>query len=179
MKRSLQFSHKILLAAALVVTLALAGFASFNAYLQRQAITQSLEASLGEIGRITAGNIAYWLDARVKLIDSQAQALSRDSSPANVVGLLEEKLYTSNFDSTYLGEVDGTFTDRPHTPMEAGYDARQRDWYKAAVSAGGPCWRSRARLCGGGRRGPLSGQPHPEFGAADPADDRGAAERFA
>ena len=138
MKRSLQFSHKILLAAALVVTLALAGFASFNAYLQRQAITQSLEASLGEIGRITAGNIAYWLDARVKLIDSQAQALSRDSSPANVVGLLEEKLYTSNFDSTYLGEVDGTFTDRPHTPMEAGYDARQRDWYKAAVSAGGP-----------------------------------------
>lgn len=59
MKRSLQFSHKILLAAALVVTLALAGFASFNAYLQRQAITQSLEASLSEIGRTTAGNIAY------------------------------------------------------------------------------------------------------------------------
>ena len=72
-KRTLATGLTLLLAAALVVTLALAGFASFNAYLQRQAITQSLEASLGEIGRITAGNIAYWLDARVNLIDSQAQ----------------------------------------------------------------------------------------------------------
>ncbi len=137
MIKHLKFSHKILLAAALVVTAALAAFAGFNAYLQRQAIDQSLRASLTETGRVTAGNVAYWLDARIKLIDSQAQVLARDRSAEGLTGLLEQKLYTDNFDLTYLGEVDGTYTKRPHGPLPAGYDPRQRPWYAAAAKAGG------------------------------------------
>lgn len=136
MFKQLKFSHKILLAAALVVTVALAGFAGFNAYLQRQAIDQSLQASLTETGKVTAGNIAYWLDARVKLIESQAQTLTRDSSPAVLAGLLEQKIYTGNFDSTYLGQVDGTYTTRPERTLPAGYDPRKRPWYNAATTAG-------------------------------------------
>nr|WP_019366124.1 MULTISPECIES: methyl-accepting chemotaxis protein [Pseudomonas] len=136
MFKQLKFSHKILLAAALVVTVALAGFAGFNAYLQRQAINQSLQASLTETGKVTAGNIAYWLDARVKLIESQAQTLTRDSSPAVLAGLLEQKIYTGNFDSTYLGQVDGTYTTRPERTLPTGYDPRKRPWYNAATTAG-------------------------------------------
>ncbi|KTT35404.1 chemotaxis protein [Pseudomonas oryzihabitans] len=136
MKRHLKFSHKILLVAALVITVALAASAGFNAYLQRQAIDQSLSADLGETGRVAAGNIAYWLDARVKLIEGEAQTLARDPSRERLVGLLDQKIYTGNFDSTYLGEVDGTYTTRPLRNLPAGYDPRKRPWYAAATSAG-------------------------------------------
>ncbi|KTT02742.1 chemotaxis protein [Pseudomonas oryzihabitans] len=136
MKRHLKFSHKILLVAALVITVALAASAGFNAYLQRQAIDQSLSADLGETGRVAAGNIAYWLDARVKLIEGEAQTLAQDPSRERLVGLLDQKIYTGNFDSTYLGEVDGTYTTRPLRNLPAGYDPRKRPWYAAATSAG-------------------------------------------
>ncbi|ONN71920.1 chemotaxis protein [Pseudomonas oryzihabitans] len=136
MKRHLKFSHKILLVAALVITTALAASAGFNAYLQRQAIDQSLSANLAETGRVTAGNIAYWLDARVKLIEGEAQTLARDRSPEGLVGLLDQKIYTGTFDSTYLGEVDGTYTTRPLRSLPAGYDPRKRPWYAAATAAG-------------------------------------------
>jgi methyl-accepting chemotaxis protein len=135
--KHLKFQQKILLAAAVIVTIALTAFAAFNAYLQRQAIDQSLRASLTETGRITAGNIAYWLDARVKLIASQAQTLAREDSRDSLTGLLEQKIFTDNFVSTYLGETDGTYTARPVQKLPADYDPRKRPWYNAATSAGG------------------------------------------
>ncbi|MBF7144677.1 methyl-accepting chemotaxis protein [Pseudomonas sp. hsmgli-8] len=136
MTKQLKFSQKILGVAAIVIIIALAASAGFNAYLQRQAIDQSLRANLSETGRVTAGNIAYWLDARIKLIEAETQALARDSSPEQLVGLLEQKVYTSSFQSTYLGTADGTFTNRPAQPLPAGYDPRKRPWYQAATAAG-------------------------------------------
>jgi len=136
MTKQLKFSQKILGVAAIVIIIALAASAGFNAYLQRQAIDQSLRANLSETGRVTAGNIAYWLDARIKLIEAETQALARDGSPEQLVGMLEQKAYTSNFQSTYLGTADGTFTNRPAQPLPAGYDPRKRPWYQAATAAG-------------------------------------------
>jgi methyl-accepting chemotaxis protein len=136
MINQLKFSQKILAVAAIVIITALAASAGFNAYLQRQAIDQSLRANLSETGRVTAGNIAYWLDARIKLIEAETQALARDSSPEQLVGLLEQKVYTSSFQSTYLGATDGTFTNRPAQPVPTGYDPRKRPWYQAATTAG-------------------------------------------
>lgn len=135
MINNLKFQTKILLAAAVVVTFALVAFATFNAYLQRQAIDESLRETLAETGEVTASNIAYWLDARVKLIDTQAQALARTESRGDVADLLGQPVYTSNFVSTYLGETDGTYTDQPKQPLPDGYDPRKRPWYGAAVSA--------------------------------------------
>ncbi|WP_165448121.1 cache domain-containing protein [Pseudomonas cedrina] len=136
MSKQLKFSHKILLVAAVIVSLALAAFAVFNAYLQRNAIDQSLRATLSETGKVTASNIAYWLDARVKLIESEVQVLARDSSPAVLVEVLGQTVYTNNFDRTFLGETNGTYTARPAYTPAAGYDPRKRPWYIAATSAG-------------------------------------------
>jgi len=134
--KQLKFSHKILAAAAIVIIVALTASAGFNAYLQRQAIDQSLRANLSETGRVTAANVSYWLDTRIKLIETEVQALARDGSPTQLAGLLEQKIYTDNFESTYLGAADGTFTDRPAQPVPADYDPRKRPWYSAAALAG-------------------------------------------
>ncbi len=136
MKANLKFSHKILLAASLVIVVAIALFAAFSVHVQRKAIHDDLSRSLGEIGRVASANIGYWLDGRINLIETQAQALARDRSPAAMGGLLEQRIFLDNFTSTYFGQADGTFTDRPVQGVPADYDPRKRPWYAAAASAG-------------------------------------------
>lgn len=92
MIKQLKFSKKILAVDIIAITIALAASAGLNAYLQRQAIDQSLRANLSQTGSVTAANISYWLDARIKLIETEVQALAQYDSPAQLVGLLEQKV---------------------------------------------------------------------------------------
>jgi len=137
MSKNLQFSHKILLAASLVVIVAFSLFTLYNDYLQRNAIREDLESYLQEMGNVTASNIQNWLSGRILLVESTAQSISNDSEPDRVVKLLEQKALTSSFAFTYLGTESGGFTMRPDEQMPADYDPRTRPWYKDALAAGG------------------------------------------
>ncbi|MDP9941125.1 methyl-accepting chemotaxis protein [Ectopseudomonas alcaliphila] len=137
MSKNLQFSHKILLAASLVVIAAFSLFTLYNDYLQRNAIRADLESYLHEMGNVTASNIQNWLSGRILLVESAAQSISNDSEPDRVVKLLEQKALTSSFAFTYLGTESGGFTMRPDEQMPADYDPRSRPWYKDALAAGG------------------------------------------
>ncbi|MGB4073494.1 methyl-accepting chemotaxis protein [Pseudomonas sp.] len=137
MTNNLKFSHKILLAASLVVIAAFSLFTLYNDYLQRNAIRDDLESYLHEMGNVTASNIANWLSGRILLVESAAQSIARDPSPEGLTGLLEQKALTSSFAFTYLGNADGSFTMRPDEKMPEDYDPRTRPWYTDAVAAGG------------------------------------------
>ncbi|MFV3367909.1 methyl-accepting chemotaxis protein [Pseudomonas sp. NY15435] len=137
MIKSLKFSHKILLAASLVVFSAFALFTLYNDYLQRNAIREDLEDYLREMGDVSASNIQNWLSGRLLLIESTAQTIARDSAAEHLSALLEQDSLRKTFNFTYLGQEDGTFTMRPNSAMPDGYDPRTRPWYKDAVAAGG------------------------------------------
>lgn len=137
MTNNLKFSHKILLAASLVVIAAFSLFTLYNDYLQRNAIREDLESYLQEMGNVTASNISNWLSGRILLVENVAQSVARDASGETLTGLLEQKVLTSTFAFTYLGSADGSFTMRPDEKMPDGYDPRQRPWYKDAMAAGG------------------------------------------
>ncbi|SDT45350.1 methyl-accepting chemotaxis sensory transducer with Cache sensor [Pseudomonas granadensis] len=135
MNKNLRFSHKILLAAALVVIAAFASFTLYNDWLQRNAIRDDLNSYLEEMGEVTAGNIQTWLTGRILLIENAAQNIAANPEPANVASLLEQKTLTSTFMATYLGDATGHFTIRPDTKMPDGFDPRVRPWYKGAESS--------------------------------------------
>nr|WP_145006722.1 methyl-accepting chemotaxis protein [Pseudomonas psychrotolerans] len=137
MLKQLKFSHKILLATALVMAGVLAAFAGFNAYLQRQTIDQSLRETLGETGRVTAVDITYWLDARIKLVDTLAQALGAQAGQGTPLELPDLQTYRDTFTSLYLSKPDGSYTTRPFQELPADYDPRKRPWYTAAVAKSG------------------------------------------
>ncbi|WP_054906566.1 methyl-accepting chemotaxis protein [Pseudomonas sp. NBRC 111135] len=137
MIKSLKFSHKILLAASLVVFSAFALFTLYNDYLQRNAIREDLEDYLREMGDVSASNIQNWLSGRLLLIESTAQTIARDNAADHLSALLEQETLRKTFNFTYLGQEDGTFTMRPNSAMPDGYDPRTRPWYKDAVAAGG------------------------------------------
>ncbi|MCP1486557.1 chemotaxis protein [Pseudomonas sp. MYb2] len=135
MNKNLRFSHKILLAAALIVIAAFASFTLYNDWLQRNAIRDDLNNYLNEMGEVTAGSIQTWLNGRILLIENAAQNISINPEPANVASLLEQKTLTSTFMATYLGDATGHFTIRPDTKMPDGFDPRVRPWYKGAESS--------------------------------------------
>ncbi|MCP1477602.1 methyl-accepting chemotaxis protein [Pseudomonas sp. EB276 TE3739] len=135
MNKNLRFSHKILLAAALIVIAAFASFTLYNDWLQRNAIRDDLNNYLKEMGEVTAGNIQTWLSGRILLIENAAQNIAINPEPATVASLLEQKSLTSTFMATYLGDATGNFTIRPDVKMPDGFDPRVRPWYKGAESS--------------------------------------------
>ena len=135
--RNLKFSHKIMLAASLVVIAAFASFALYNDYMQRTAIRQNLENYLRDMGNVSAGNIQHWLNGRMLLLESLGEAIEDDSDPAVLNKNLQHRSISSSFLYAYLGETDGTYTQKPSSDLPAGYDPRQRPWYKMAQSGSG------------------------------------------
>ncbi|NNB69159.1 methyl-accepting chemotaxis protein [Pseudomonas fluorescens] len=137
MNKNLRFSHKILLAASLIVIAAFALFTLYNDYLQRNAIRDDLNSYLHEISDVTASNIQTWLTGRIALVENAAQNIAINPDPSVVASLLEQKALTSSFMATYVGDSKGAFTIRPDTKMPDGFDPRVRPWYKGAQSSNG------------------------------------------
>lgn len=137
MNKNLRFSHKILLAASLIVIAAFALFTLYNDYLQRNAIRDDLNNYLHEMGDVTASNIQTWLTGRIALVENAAQNIAINPEKAVVASLLEQKALTSSFMATYVGDSQGTFTIRPDTKMPDGFDPRVRPWYKGAQASNG------------------------------------------
>ncbi|WJK08689.1 methyl-accepting chemotaxis protein [Pseudomonas fluorescens] len=135
MNKNLRFSHKILLAAALIVIAAFASFTLYNDWLQRNAIREDLDNYLNEMGEVTADNIQTWLSGRILLIENAAQNIAINPEPSAVASLLEQKALTSTFMASYLGDATGHFTIRPDAKMPDGFDPRVRPWYKGAESS--------------------------------------------
>lgn len=126
----MKFSHKILLAAALVVVSAFASFTLYNYIWQQRLLARELQSQLREVGALAADSIHNWLSGRVLLVESLAQRLAADSSEAAVEAAFDQNVLKSTFNMVYLARADGTFSIRPQEEMPAGYDARQRDWYQ-------------------------------------------------
>ncbi|MVV47075.1 methyl-accepting chemotaxis protein [Pseudomonas sp. PB120] len=135
MNRNFRFSHKILLAASLIVVAAFALFTLYNDYLQRNAIRKDLENNLHEMGEVTAANIKNWFDGRTLLVENLAQNAALNPEMASITTLMAQKTLVSSFPSTYVGTTIGEFAILPDAKMPEGYDARTRPWYKLAEAS--------------------------------------------
>ena len=135
MNKNLRFSHKILLAASLIVIAAFSLFTLYNDYLQRNAIRHNLDNYLNEMGSVTANNIQTWLGGRILLAQNLAEAIALTPEPGQVANLLEQKTLSNTFMSVYFGDSQGGFTIRPDSKMPDGYDPRTRPWYKDAFNS--------------------------------------------
>ncbi|NUT78043.1 methyl-accepting chemotaxis protein [Pseudomonas sp. C1C7] len=137
MNKNMRFSHKILLAAALIVTLAFAAFTLYNDWMQRHAIRNNLDNYLQEMGSVTANNIQTWLNGRSLLVENLAQNIALNPTLANITDLFEQKAMATAFVAVFMGNSDGFFIIRPDANMPEGFDPRKRDWYKSAQTSSG------------------------------------------
>jgi len=125
---------RILVAASVVVVVALAGFSFHINSIQHASVTESVEDSIASAGRQASQSLANWMNGRVVLTNMVADAVR--TNPGAVSSVLDNQVLTSEFSSTYFGDVAGQFTMWPQLPMPADYDPRQRPWFKDAVTSG-------------------------------------------
>jgi len=128
---------RILVVASLVVIAAFTGFSLYIDSLQRSVLTTSVEESIDSSGKQAAQSIANWLNARVMLTETAANAAGKAADPAGITAVLQNDVLVGQFMTTYVGDEAGTFTMWPQSAMPEGYDPRQRPWYQDAVKANG------------------------------------------
>ncbi len=114
MTRNFKFSHKILLAAALVVAVAFACFILFNDYRQRQALYNSTQTSMQELGSLTSSNVQTWLESRIQLLQSLSQQIAVDGSSADS---LKRAVGLPARSSDLAGTRRPTRPSRPSSPI--------------------------------------------------------------
>ena len=108
MIKSLGFSRKILLAAALIVVVAFSCFILVNDYRQRETLKNNVDAELQQLGSLTTQNIQIWLDSRTQLLYSMAQQIAADGpASANLQRTIGLPVYPDNFQLSYFGGKDG------------------------------------------------------------------------
>ena len=137
MIKSLGFSRKILLAAALVVVVAFTCFIVVNDYRQSQTLKGNVQSELQQLGSLTTLNIQTWMDGRIQLLQSMAQQVAQSGMAIpdlqQAIGL---KVYADNFNLSYFGSAAGVMLSVPAGNRTADYDPRARGWYKAVQAAG-------------------------------------------
>ncbi|MBX8528833.1 methyl-accepting chemotaxis protein [Pseudomonas cichorii] len=138
MIKSLGFSKKILLAAALIVVVAFSAFIVINDYRQRQTLKSNVLSELQQLGTLTTQNIQTWLESRSQLLQSMGQQIAADGKTLpqlqRAIGL---QAYSENFQLSYFGSTEGVMFSIPAGNRAADYDPRARGWYKAAQNAPG------------------------------------------
>ncbi|MGE8064573.1 methyl-accepting chemotaxis protein [Pseudomonas sp. NPDC089569] len=136
MIKRLGFSHKILLAASLLVVSTFGLFALYNDYQQSNAISRDLQRNLRGIAEVTADNIRNWLGGRRLLLESLAEVLAHADEKGREQWLRQQTLKES-LAFVYLGTDQGSFHVFPETPMPKDYDPRSRPWFQQARQAAG------------------------------------------
>lgn len=132
----LRFNQKILLIASLVIMTVFCAFSVLNDVRLREDNAQKIEQNTRALAASMAHDIQSWLDGRLILMKSVAEFIGHNPTAENVLATLQNQVLMEQFIATYAGTRDGKFQIYPPREMPADYDARQRQWYKDAITNG-------------------------------------------
>ncbi|GAB5337047.1 methyl-accepting chemotaxis protein PctB [Pseudomonas fluorescens] len=131
----MKFSHKILLAAVSVVTLAFAAFSTYSLQLQERYIMNTLQARLNDSGQSTANHVQSWFEGRLLMIQNLSQNIALNPHPEHIKALISQKALASEFLQNFIGLADGSVVMEPVTALPDQYDPRTRPWYKDTATS--------------------------------------------
>ncbi|WP_404401095.1 methyl-accepting chemotaxis protein [Idiomarina seosinensis] len=135
MLKSLRFTHKVIIAASLILVLVLGIFTLTNFYQMSSQIRTDLQAQMQALSGSVSNNISQWLNDRMRIIRATATAYDRNDSTADAIEKVQQSKAAGDFKNVYYGLVDGTFIlDDTSIELPADYDARSRPWYQLAIS---------------------------------------------
>lgn len=74
-----------------------------------------------------------WIQGRINVVNAAKDAFKYSSNPTSY---FTQSTNAGQFQIAYAGLSDGTFLQGVDLPVPAGYDPRQRSWYKDAMAKG-------------------------------------------
>ena len=93
--------------------------------------TQQLASSLTQSNIST---ISQWLDSKTKIVQASIDSFNQNAEPT---AALAQAIASGDFDLVYAGTRQGDMITGTPVDFPAGYDPRQRPWYKDATAANG------------------------------------------
>ncbi len=127
----LRFAHKIIIASVVLLILALTVSTSINYISLKNDTQENLNRAIDEIGHSVSGNIANWLNGKLRIVNAIAQNTPINPQTAEVLKIVQQSAHSGDFKNAYVGvESTGEFIlDDPGLELPEGFDARQRPWY--------------------------------------------------
>ena len=97
----------------------------------------NLNRAIDEIGYSVTGNIANWLNGKLRIVDSIAQSTSENLETKTVLKVVQQAAKAGAFKNAYVGvESSGKFIlDDEALVLPDNFDARQRPWYTQVKQA--------------------------------------------
>lgn len=128
-------------ATALILVLVFAGFAACSAYIYRSqsaALRADVQTNMSALSTTAARAVGNWLSGKLDLTRLMAQQVTIAGTGSNTDDILNAPIAREAFVLNFFGRADGYYTKMPKSEIAAGYDPRQRPWYKGVVEANGP-----------------------------------------
>jgi len=131
MINKLNFAHKIIAVAALLLLLALTASTTSHYVSLKNQTEMNLTRAIEEIGNSVSGNIANWLNSKLQIISALAENTTAKHSSDNIFNFVRLADGAGQFKNAYVGvEETGEFIlDDKTIELPADFDARQRPWY--------------------------------------------------
>ena len=129
----MKVSHKVVLYASIIVTLAFATYSFLEYNKLRTELIEQTNSNTKEKSIALAVQINNWLDAKLGLIDTIAQSIDADFSADNIQKNINLPIFEKEFLLIFGGlDTDGIRITNDKTWNPTDYDARQRPWYDLA-----------------------------------------------
>ncbi|MFB2830388.1 methyl-accepting chemotaxis protein [Aeromonas jandaei] len=130
---NLSIKNKLVLAIGIII-LVITGLQVWYNTSQLRSETQRLVWNIiDESSMANVKGISRWVDSRISMVSTTKEAFAKEDEP---ISHLAQSMNAGGFDLVYAGTSDGKMIQSKPTDLPAGYDPRQRPWYKDAAAAG-------------------------------------------
>ncbi|KUE78514.1 chemotaxis protein [Aeromonas schubertii] len=132
----MKMSHKIGLAAAGILFLAISTLSWVQVSQVKSTMSHQVASDIGETSDALARQIENWLGSKLALIDMMAQQIDGEFTPARIQSTFDTPLLKQEFLLIFGGlDSDGKRITNDKSWDPANWDARQRPWYGVAKAA--------------------------------------------
>ncbi|MBU3077474.1 methyl-accepting chemotaxis protein [Sphingomonas quercus] len=126
---------RVLLATATVGLLMFAVSATSSYRHRRDSVQRALVETMHRISTSRARSISFWFQGRQLLVETANEGVARRLPGEPVEQAFKREALAQNFLGTYFGAADGSLHSYPRLRvMPAGYDPRNRPWYRQAAA---------------------------------------------
>ncbi|MDR5013808.1 methyl-accepting chemotaxis protein [Aeromonas veronii] len=130
---NLSIKNKLVLAIGVIILVITCLQVWYNTSQLRSETQRLVWNIIDESSMANVKGISRWVDARISMVSTTKEAFAKEDEP---ISHLAQSMNAGGFDLVYAGTADGKMIQSKPTDLPAGYDPRQRPWYKDAMAAG-------------------------------------------
>ncbi|HDZ8979229.1 methyl-accepting chemotaxis protein [Aeromonas sp. R2-4] len=130
---NLSIKNKLVLAIGVIILVITCLQVWYNTSQLRSETQRLVWNIIDESSMANVKGISRWVDSRISMVSTTKDAFAKEDEP---ISHLAQSMNAGGFDLVYAGTADGKMIQSKPTDLPAGYDPRQRPWYKDAAAAG-------------------------------------------